>query len=194
MEQVGTSYKGSTTYTNLFKSSLGPTDVIAAVLKGNAAVTYNMGSALIDDPANAGCKKKYTNGDARVSGEAVANGDGSTVAFDLDNANVVPGTLVCTVNGVIAMCRLSSGTGTSGVDQVIFNAAPGNGLAIVANYVVKPAGACILMTNQATTVGGPNVTADGCRDGSVDTTLIKDSAGALVDADFKAALPKVVFD
>jgi len=122
-EQIGTKLQGSTTSKELFKSAIGPNDVIACVIVGNAAATYPMGAAMIDS-ATAGLKKRYTNADSLT-------GD------------------------------------------------------------VNP---CVLMQDVTTTVGGGNVTADAARDGNVDTALVVDANGALVDAGFKAALPKMNFD
>lgn len=122
-EQIGTKLQGSTTSKELFKSAIGPNDVIACVIVGNSAATYPMGAAMIDS-ATSGLKKRYTNADSLT-------GD------------------------------------------------------------VNP---CVLMQAVTTTVGGGNVTADAARDGSVDTALVVDATGALVDAGFKAALPKMTFD
>lgn len=55
-------------------------------------------------------------------------------------------------------------------------------------------GACILMRDVTTTVAGGNVTTDACRDGSVDTSMVVNMTGGPVDAGFKSALPKVMFD
>jgi hypothetical protein len=118
-EQIGGKLVGSTTTKQLFKSAVGPNDVVACVIVGNSAATYPMGAAMRDG-AN-GLKVRYTN----------------------------------------------SGSLT---------------------------GACILMQDVTTTVGGGNVTADACRDGSVDKTMVVDANGALVDSGFKGALPKVTFD
>lgn len=122
-EQIGGKLVGSTTTKQLFKSAVGPNDVVACVIVGNAAATYPMGAAMIINQAANGMRKRYTNG----------------------------------------------GTLTGG-------------------------GACILMQDVTTTSGGGNVTADACRDGNVDTSMVVDANGALVDAAFKAALPKVMFD
>lgn len=124
-EQLGTKLYGSTTSKQLFKSAIGPNDIIACVISGNQAATYLMGYAMMNNSAMPGIKKRYTNG-----------------------------TSITGVNG----------------------------------------GVCILMQDVTTTVGGGNVTADACRDGSVDSTMVLDANGVAVDATFKAALPKVMFD
>lgn len=66
--------------------------------------------------------------------EAVGSGDGSTLSFDLDNANVLIAAAVF-VGGIFqdpATWSISAGTGAGGVDQLVFGAgnAPGTGLAI----------------------------------------------------------------
>jgi hypothetical protein len=126
MEQNGSTYTGSTTYKTLFKSSLTPEDTIACFLKGGSAASYPMGAAMIDDTANPGCKKRYTN------------------------------------------------TPDSSIPDTT--------------------GACILMTEEATTVAGKNVEATACRDGALVGSMVVDANGDPVDDYFKAALPKVVFE
>lgn len=121
-EQIGTKLQGSTTSKELFKTAIGPNDVIACNIVGNAAATYPMGAAMINS-ATSGFKKRYTNSESLTGG-----------------------------------------------------------------------GACILMQDVTTTVGGGNVTADACRDGSVDSSKVVDANGVAVDAAFKALLPKVTFD
>jgi hypothetical protein len=194
MEQKGTKLVGSTTFRKLFRSSLGPLDIIACVLKGNQAATYIMGMAMIDDSANPGFKKRYTNATI-VSDENVGTGDGSTTTFDLANANVIADTLhAYDSDGDELAHALSVGTGDGSVDQIVLEVAPASG-AIKVNYRTGvTTGACILMNDAATVVGGGNLTMDGARDGSVDSTLVVDSADADVDDAFKSALPKVMFD
>lgn len=119
-DQLGTKLEGSTTYKKLFRSSLGPNDVVPCVIEDDAAKSWLMGYAMIDD-ASTGFKKRYTNGGATT-------------------------------------------------------------------------GACILMEDVTVTSGGGNYTANACRDGSVDTSLVLDISGSAVDATFKAALPKVSWD
>lgn len=71
-----------------------------------------------------------------VSGEAVGTGDDTTKAFDLANDNVDPSTLLVYVDGSQEHggYDFSKGTGTAGVDQIIFADAPAAGLAITADY------------------------------------------------------------
>jgi len=122
-EQLGGKLVGSTTTKQLFKSSLGPNDIVACVIAGNIAATYPMGAAMVIDTSNPGRRVRYVNG--------------------------------------------NSSTAT---------------------------GACVLMQDVTTTVGGGNVTADAARDGNVDSTMVVDANGALVDAGFRALLPKMMFD
>src|SRR3989337_1679100 len=131
MEPVGISKIGQTSYDSIFVNT-ADMEAISAVLPGGSAVTYTKGTALVDG-ATAGTKAKYTNSPV-VSDEAVANGDGSTTTFDLDNANVVAGTLKGYVAGVEWDVSLSVGTGTGGVDQIVFRVAPTNSAAVVADY------------------------------------------------------------
>lgn len=119
-EQLGTKLVGSTTYKKLFRSSLGPDDIVPCVIEDDAAKAWLMGYAMIDD-ASTGFKKRYTNGGAIT-------------------------------------------------------------------------GACILMEDVTVTLAGGNVTANACRDGSVDSSMVLDLSGAAADATFKAALPKVSWD
>lgn len=196
-EQLGTKLVGSTTYKKLFKASLGPTDIVPCILAGGSAVTYLMGAAMRNSSA-AGQKAKYTNA-ATVNDEAVGTGNGTTTTFDLANANVIASSFKAYVGGAQQNCTISAGTGTGGVDQVVFAVAPATGVAIKADYnyygnAIGATGACILMSDEATTVAGGNITADAARDGSVDSSMVVDSAGNAVDAYFKAALPQVSFD
>ena len=192
-EQTGTTYKGSSTYQELFKSSLGPKDVIACVVRGAQIQTIPLGAAMIDDAANPGMKKRYTNAGG-VADEALA-GDGSTVAFDLANDNVVASTLrIHDSSGNQLSAVLSAGAGTGGVDQVTFEVAPS--ATVYVNYSTDTylGGACVIMKAVTTTSTSGNETTDAARDGSVDSTLVLDSAGNAVDAQFKAVLPKMMFD
>lgn len=118
--QLGTKLVGSTTYKKLFRSSLGPDDIVPAVIEDDADKAWLMGYALIHD-ASTGFKKRYTNGGATT-------------------------------------------------------------------------GACILMEDVTVTTGNGNYTANACRDGSVDSSMVIDISGAAADAAFKAALPKVSWD
>jgi hypothetical protein len=69
-----------------------------------------------------------------VTNEAVGTGNHVLTSFDLDHAGVVSGTLTAKVDGSTTACTLSVGTGTGGVDQVHFSAAPGDGLAVTCSY------------------------------------------------------------
>lgn len=194
-EQIGTKLVGSTTFSQLFKSSLGPNDVIACVVVGDNAATYPLGAAMVNSTTG-GLKRRYTNA-ASVNNEAVGTGDGSTTTFDLAQSNVIASSFKAygSANQVFKG-TISAGTGAGGVDQVVFDIAPASG-AIKADYDYHTTplnGPCVLMKAITTTNPGPKVTEDGARDGSVDTALVLDSAGAAVDSYFKAALPKMVFD
>jgi hypothetical protein len=123
-EQIGTKLYGSTTSKQLFKTAIGPNDIIACVISGGQVQTIPMGAAMRNS-GMPGIKKRYTNGE--------------------------------------------SITGANG-------------------------GTCILMQDVVTTATMGNVTADACRDGSVDSALVLDANGVVVDATFKASLPKVTFD
>lgn len=197
MEQIGTKLVGSVAYKQLFKSSLGPNDVIACTIKGGQSGSYPLGAAMIDDSANPGMKKRYTNA-ASVNDEAVGTGDDSATTFDLGNSNVIADSLKCYdgATGAELKQTLSPGTGTGGVDQVVFDTAPDTGVAIKADYDYGGItdGACVLMSEVTTTTSSGNFTVDGARDGSVDSNLVVDSNGKKVDKYFKAALPKMQFD
>lgn len=69
-----------------------------------------------------------------VTDEDVGTGNGTTKVFNLDNAKVVPTTLVVEVDGTETPVTLKRGTGTNGVDQIEFATAPGNGDLITASY------------------------------------------------------------
>lgn len=69
-----------------------------------------------------------------VTNEAVGTGNGTTKVFDLDHAKVVPTTLVVKVGGTVTPATLKPGTGTNGVDQIEFAAAPEAAAAITADY------------------------------------------------------------
>lgn len=197
-EQLGTKLMGSTTIKNLFKNTMGPDDIVPAVVVGNSAATYPMGAAMIDS-ATSGLKARYTNA-LNINNEAVGTGDGTTATFSLAHANVILSTLkpFLVASGALLKFTLSVGTGAAGVDQIVFDIPPANAAVFQADYsyhnaVAGIAGACVLMRAVTTTVGGGNVTADACMDGAVDTSMIVDSAGVAVDAYFKAALPDMLF-
>ena len=197
-EQVGTKNLGSTSpFGKLFRGTLGPEDIVSAEFPGGSAVTFPMGSALRDS-ATAGQKAKYTNA-ISVNDEAVGTGNGTSATFDLGFANVIAKSLKGYSAGNQKNASISAGTGTGGVDQIVFAVAPANAEAIKADYdyysnAVGAVGACILLEAVATTVAGGNVISDAARDGSVDKILVVDSASALVDQYFKDALSKVSFD
>ena len=194
-EQVGVSKIGETTFSQIFTNTADQ-EVISAVLPGGSAVTYPLGTALVDG-ATIGTKAKYTNAPA-IGNEAVATGDGSTTTFDLDQSNVLASTLKGFVAGVEWDVTLSVGTGAGGKDQIVFATAPTNSAAITADYNYHSSskgvtGACILMAAEATTVAGGNVISNGLVSGTVNSSKIVDSAAAAVDSFFKAALPKIRF-
>lgn len=68
---------------------------------------------------------------------AVGTGDGATFKWDLGHSRVDPDTLVVTWDGNLVASTHSKGTGTAGVDQVVFqhNHPPPSGAIIEANYV-----------------------------------------------------------
>jgi len=75
-----------------------------------------------------------------VAAEAVGNGDGATVDWDLNFAGVDGRTLLVQVNAVpVGGWVLSPGTGAAGVDQIIFNVAdaPALAAAITADYTYQ---------------------------------------------------------
>jgi len=194
-EVVGVAAVGSTSISEIMASS-AEREVVAAVLAGGSAVTYVKGQALIDSATN-GKAQKYTNATA-VNDEAVATGDGSTATFDLANSNVIASTLKGYDADVQENVSLSVGTGTGGVDQIVFATAPANAAAVTADYTCHASangvsGACILLTDEATTVAGSDVVANALVGGSVRSGKIVDSAGNEVDSFFKAALNNVRF-
>lgn len=77
----------------------------------------------------------------QVAAEAVANGDGATLAFDLDHDGVDGRTLNVQVAATpVGGWNLSFGTGGAGVDQIIFGVAPAFGDAITADYYYQAGG------------------------------------------------------
>lgn len=77
-----------------------------------------------------------------VSAEAVGTGDASTKPWDLANSGVDPSTLKVQLAGTASGgWNFSPGTGTLGVDQIIFHDAPGSGVAITADYDYLTGGA-----------------------------------------------------
>lgn len=196
METVGFKKVGVTALKELLAST-SDAEFISAVLPGGSAVTYAMGTALVNS-ATAGVKAKYTNA-TTVTSEAVATGNASTKTFDLAHAGVVASSLKGFVAGAQWNAKISVGTGTAGVDQIVFETAPTNAAAVTAKYdyhstTVGTTGACILAEDCATTVAGGNVISNGLIEGNVKSALVLDSAGAAVDAYFKAAVPAVRFE
>ena len=195
MEPVGVTKIGSTSYDTVFVNT-ADMEVIPAVLPGGSAVTYPIGTALLDG-TTVGTKAKYTNSPV-VADEAVGTGNGTTTTFDLDYANVIASTVKGYVAGVQWDTSISVGTGAAGVDQIVFRIAPTNAAAIVADYTRYSSakgvtGACVLMEAAATTVAGGNVTVNALVGGTVNSAKVKDSAAALVDSVFKDALNNVRF-
>jgi hypothetical protein len=195
-ERIGHKYIGSTSTKELFKTPKGPDDVISCHIKGAQALTLLKGYAMVDDAANAGYKKRYKNA-TNVASENVGSGDGSTTTFDLANDNVVANSIrAWDAAGDQIPCSISVGTGAAGVDQVVFDKAPASG-AINVTYKHHEngiAGPCVLMDDVTVTTSMGDVSADGARDGVVDTSLVLDSADAEVDDYFKDALKNMSFD
>ena len=79
MNQLGTELVGSTTYKKLFRSTLGPEDIVPCVVPGGVAASFLMGYAMIDD-ASTGHKKRYTNGGATTGACILMQDLTSTVA------------------------------------------------------------------------------------------------------------------
>ena len=71
-----------------------------------------------------------------VVNEAVGSGtSGHQTTFDLDEAGVIEDTLAVKVGGItVTAVTLSPGTGTLGVDQIVFSVAPAENSAITASY------------------------------------------------------------
>jgi len=195
-EVVGVKKVGSTSFDEIMASTANM-EAISAVLPGGAAVTFAKGQALIDHATVAGKKAKYGNATA-VSDEAVGSGDGSDTTFDLDNAKVIPSTLKGYSAGNQKNASISVGTGTGGVDQIVFAVAPANGEAIVADYSYHASakgvtGACVLLEDAETTVAGGDVVANALVSGSVKANKVKDSGGNEADSYFKDALKNLRF-
>lgn len=194
-EQLGVSYVGRAAWKQLV-NSVSMVEFVSAVLAGGAAVTYLLGTALRN--STTGLMAKYTNAGV-ITDEAVGTGDGSTTTFDLAHANVIAASVKARVAGVLRHATISAGTGTLGVDQLVFEVAPTNAAAITVDYdwydsAYGATGACILAEDAATTVAGGNVTVNGLFKGSVKSSLVLDSAGNPVDQYFKDKLPEVRFE
>jgi hypothetical protein len=84
------------------------------------------------------------------------SGDGAATAFDLDHDSVDPDTILAFVaGGLDPLVTVSAGTGTDGVDQVVFESPPANGAAISVRYqrsVARVAG--VLFCNGVVTGAG----------------------------------------
>ena len=63
MEQLGTKNLGSNAYSQLFRSTNGPTDIVPCVIVGAQAATYPLGAAMRADRSNVGRHVRYQNGD-----------------------------------------------------------------------------------------------------------------------------------
>jgi len=194
MEQQGASYVGKTTDSQLI-SSTGMTSFTPVVIVGAQAATYPKGAAM-KDSATAGLRERYTNGEVVSAEEVSASANGTDLVFDLANSGVDRDTLVGYVDGIETACQLLAGTGTNGVDQILFAVAPAGATAVSADYTVKPVftGACILAEAVTTTAAGGNVTTNGFIEGNIDLSMVLDSSGVEVDSYFKDALPKVRFE
>lgn len=76
-----------------------------------------------------------------VAAFAVGTGDASTKPWDLGHAGVIIDTVQVFLAGVqVDGWAFSKGTGTGAKDQIIFNDAPGSGVAITANYTYLTGG------------------------------------------------------
>lgn len=96
------------------------------------------------------------------------DGDASTTTFDLANAGVDPASVRVTIGGAATYdWSISAGTGTAGVDQIVFDAAPATGTDnVVVRYLLSTATPIGVLAEAATTgvgetavkpviVGGP---------------------------------------
>jgi hypothetical protein len=64
MEQFGTKNLGANAYSQLFRSTNGPTDIVPCVIVGSQAATYPLGCAMRNNRSSDGLKIRYTNGDS----------------------------------------------------------------------------------------------------------------------------------
>lgn len=65
----------------------------------------------------------------------VGTGDGIATAFDLNHSTVIESTLIVAVDGkIVQEYTFGDGTGTLGVDQIVFATAPASGAVITALY------------------------------------------------------------
>ena len=72
---------------------------------------------------------------ADVASESVGTGTGVKKTWDLAHKGVIPTTLTVKVDNVATTAfTFSKGTGTNGVDQIIFNTAPASSKVILASY------------------------------------------------------------
>lgn len=96
--------------------------------------------------------------DAGVAASDTRTGDGTATTFDLDVAAVDPDTVRVTIAGAADYdWTISAGTGTGGVDQIVFASAPANLASIVVRYFQSTAKAHGIIAEDATT--GVGVTA-----------------------------------
>ena len=84
------------------------------------------------------------------------SGTGSATTFDLESANVDPATVnVLVGTAPVYAFTISKGTGTAGVDQIVFATAPASGSSNVSVRYMETSSACvgILMEDCTTGVG-----------------------------------------
>jgi hypothetical protein len=133
------------------------------------------------------------------SPDAVGNGDGSTVNFDLASANTA--LVAVFVNAVLqprTAWSVSAGAGTAGVDRLVFATAPANTHAIVAHYLLKTVADVTLRPGESreytwdNTLGiwlltGRAAVPSTVRAGSLEPALVGTGDGAVVNFDLPAA-------
>jgi len=199
-EQIGHASVGSSTPDVSLFLNTSDREIISVTLPGAGAVSYAVGVALCKS-STVGEMQKYTNATS-VADEAVGTGDGSTTTFDLDQANVIASSFKAYSANAQQNATISVGTGTAGVDQVVFAVAPANAAAITADYdwgaTAKSVAAgtdepCLLNNAVTTTASSGKVITNGVVGGTVKNALCLDSAGAAVDSYFKNALKTVRF-
>lgn len=99
-----------------------------------------------------------------------------TDTFDLGHDGIDPSTLVVTVAGALRMpgtYAVSAGTGTGGVDEIVFTTEPANGAAVVVTYqrtVATPAG--VLLTAVTTGVSETTTLMPVIQSGQVRRSLL----------------------
>lgn len=193
-EQVGVTKIGSVSYPDEIFANTVAAEIVSVVMAGGVAASYSKGLGLIN--GGDGLKVAYTNA-TKVTAEAVGTGDTSETTFDLAQSDVIESSLVVYIGNDKQRVTLSAGTGTGGVDQIVFSTAPA-AVDIVADYYyhgssVGVTGASILLDDVTTTVAGGNIDANAAVGGTVKTAKILDSAGAEVDTFFRDALTNVRF-